>query len=412
MKFIFKFKYMDILSLVVFFACFELAFINQLIGLLIWGIYAIRWILIVICTVACMKKKQKFSRTICIITIYLIYIAIITCIKGGGISTFVWNLSTMYLVVLYLDVFYRDRDSILNVWNICLWVAVLLNILSLVAFPNGMSKGYLYSNVWFLGYKTQQYVYLLPWCLSTAYLSARKTGKLNALSYITVLISCAILRKADSTAAMVCTLLLAVLYLVTTEVKRAYKQNAGQKLYKLFNYKVLIPVVAVSAFLVIMIERFEFVSLFVVNVLNKDATLTTRTGIWGRLLVLVKESPVFGNGYLTSAQYVAAAKNMYATNAHSMYMSILVVGGVVGCLIYAWIVAESMRRSQKTYMLCEVVMIFGIISFAVVGMTSSTFIFCPYNFFCYALLAADKRESEAMLSPEQKKRLRRFRIKL
>lgn len=397
-------KYFDVLSLLIAVLCMDVAYINLVVSSLPNLLFYGRMGMIVVLLFLCIKDQQKMTKGIVLLTAFVVLEYIMTKVNGLDQVQVFRVLSAPYLIALYLELFYQKRVRILRMWNVFLTTLALINLLTILLFPSGLYQGALYSDIWFLGYKTQMYVYLLPWCLISAYLEVVKKGKMSYLSYTSILLSAGSLWLANSTAAMVSILLVGAMYLLFMHQKRILGERAERFFYNFFRPKIVISTVLIVTGMVMMIQKIPFVAYFVETFLNKDATLTTRTGIWSRLIEKVMQKPLFGYGLLKAEQYTVYAKNSYATNAHNTLLSILITVGIVGLILYLWMVFVCMERKNKTYQLQELVFVAGIVSFLIVGITSSTFVFCPYAFFCYSMLAVEKKDRNDV-KPKKKRKL-------
>lgn len=70
-------------------------------------------------------------------------------------------------------------------------------------------------------------------------------------------------------------------------------------------------------------------SYFIINVLNRDLTLTDRTVIWKITIEKIIQKPLFGNGYVYGKDFKRMLPYIISVNAHNTYLMIMFIGGFV-----------------------------------------------------------------------------------
>ncbi|NME83746.1 O-antigen ligase family protein [Clostridium sp. SM-530-WT-3G] len=244
----------------------------------------------------------------------------------------------------------------------------------------------LYTANWILGYKTARLVFSLPLCIFSAISNINKYGKLKLTSYLAIIISCISCVKTESTGATTAILLLGILFII---ISISYKRKVLYNFIQgIFNFKVIIPVYAIIVVAVILIDQVPVIQYIVVNWLGKDATLTTRTYIWALCIEKIIESPIWGYGYITNANFVKITGNGFAGTAHNMILSILVSAGIIGLIIYIAIIISTMRKvNLREDAAIELILCAGIIIQLFIGISSSSLIFCSFSFVFYDLIS-------------------------
>lgn len=100
----------------------------------------------------------------------------------------------------------------------------------------------------------------------------------------------------------------------------------------------------------------------IVSALGKDETLTGRTGIWDQFMVAAQERPVLGFGaqsifvrdrrVMTASFFDTQAGMSYAYAAHNMYISMLVKYGLLGMVLFVFMLASmigsALSRKKNT----------------------------------------------------------------
>src|SRR5699024_876626 len=68
------------------------------------------------------------------------------------------------------------------------------------------------------------------------------------------------------------------------------------------------------------------------NVLKKDVTLSTRTVIWNEALDMIKESPLWGYGYLGDGGKYIVFSIVNHKDAHNTALQYMLQHGIIGCI--------------------------------------------------------------------------------
>lgn len=391
---------LSLMNLIVIITCLDIPIIIGYFSLLM---FALRIILLLGFLPIYLCKFKKWSYSFRLISLFFILILFVTIIRGNSIVYALQELTSSYLIALYLEM-YRDKmTKILGTWQKVLLVLLICDLGTMIIFPNGLYRT-LYDVNWFLGYKTQRFVYYLPLCLISTFLS-KKNGKTGLSSYAIILLCMLGLYKSKATAALACIAFIG-LCCVILDMKGKFS-HSKKILYKIVNYKIFIPAFGIIAYLLVVVQDSAFLQYIVQNVFKKDATLTTRTEVWNIATQEVMKTPILGKGLLTTKQYSEMFLNDYATSAHNMYLSILITSGLVGMVIYAAAMITALRRKDGVYQDNEVIMVFGIMACLIVGMTSSTVVFSSFAFLPFMVLAAGRPQkktvSKRMLSPVYKR---------
>lgn len=370
-------------SIVVMLCCLNITYLNTLAGGLVKSFYYLRILMITGILFYNFYRKYRYSMTFKWFSLFFFLIIGSSVINNLSLGYILEVFTRPYLLGLYFESFSKKAYRILKAWCSIFWILVFIDAATMIYAPLGLYADSLYSNNWFLGYKTMRLVYSLPLCVFTAYLSEKKHGKFGLKSYFAIIISTACLFYSEATSASIGLLLLGLLFVFFDFYEKLHFNIRA--IYNIFNYKVIIPVYAVVVMCVLVLANNSIIQFFVVNVLHKSITLSYRTYIWNWCLKMFMNKPFFGCGYLTSASYLLSNVKG-ATNAHNMVLSILVTVGIVGMLVYIFMFISCIRQSRR-YTNIEIILIFGIIIQLFVGITSSTIVFSTTGFIFYNVLS-------------------------
>ena len=82
------------------------------------------------------------------------------------------------------------------------------------------------------------------------------------------------------------------------------------------------------------------------SALNREDTLTGRTGIWAKLIPVAMQHPLLGHGF--GGFWTAEARELYKiSSSHNGYLGVLLEIGLVGLLLYAIFLLSSFRKAQR-----------------------------------------------------------------
>lgn len=316
-----------------------------------------------------------------------------TALNGGDIISCINTFIPLLLIITVLEL-NSSRDTVLiNILNVWKWLCVLFTVIDIITelkFPGGLYSTILYSEYWFLGYKTERFVYIFPMLVMFGYIDLKKSRRLKFdfwISFILGVISCYL---SGATTCWVTMIVFIGFYLVLHILFGNKESLRKQKLlYRLADYRVGIILYVVILICVLMAEKIQIV-IEITTMLGKDPTFSRRSLIWTQLIQVILKKPILGLGYLSSLQYSSMVSYAGGTNAHNMVLTMLVYGGCIGLFVYLVMFSGCMRRKNKEYSLVELFLIAGVYSFLIAGVTSSILVYSSYGFILYWLLEYEK----------------------
>lgn len=386
-------KKSDIIAAIVLCSCLNISYINSLLGTLASFFFPIRMIEIVLMAICLLSYRKRISPTFIVITIYILYLIVRTKQCGGDWVYSIRQLSLPYTAVIYME-WIRHKPNCINrlkVWKYLLRILILVDFATMILFPNGLYSSTMYSNNWFLGYKSARLPFIFAMLGIDTCIDITEKGNVSLSTWLFSLISCYELWKSDSMGAFAGVIVLFGGIVISSSLKENSKWN--KVVYYLLNSKVFLPVYGVIVFLTVIVQNSRIILYVVQNIFHKDPTLTTRTMAWAAFVKLISKSPWFGYGYLPTEQYQYLSNNMYVTSAHNMVLSLLITGGIAGIAIYVLLIALSTAKHDRVYTRSEEICVWGILGFLLVGITSSAVVFSQFGFLFYSLLEINKTEN-------------------
>ncbi len=354
--------------------------------------FYIRLLLCVIMIVQIFVNKKKLSAGFWMVTVCAAWTLLASLMFGGQyLSYAVYTITYPVLISLFLEANKKNSFDIIKAWAFLLRILTYIDIITMIMYPEGMFTSNLYSTNWFLGYKTERLVFCLPMAVFTCYVSFKEKGKFGVESYWTLLLALFTTRFSDATAAFYCLLILGLI-IVLYDFKNKLKLNLNV-IYTVFNLKILIPLYAVVTYFTINIANSPIMQFIVVNILGKSMTLTTRTDIWEKVIPKLKERLFTGYGFISVQAYTDITENKYATSAHNMTLQILMTGGLILMAMYIVGIFLCCYVSDRKYSIPEIILLAGIISELIVGVTSTAFVFTTFGFVFYHIMSLEKAQT-------------------
>lgn len=120
------------------------------------------------------------------------------------------------------------------------------------------------------------------------------------------------------------------------------------KLKSLLNLKTVSIVYLVFSYLVLYGNILEKFSDFIINVLHRDPTLTARTFLWERAIILIKESPFYGWGFpRDSSEFAIVDEWGTRLTSHNNLLEIMVRGGIFSMLFVILFIFYTHKKTKK-----------------------------------------------------------------
>lgn len=392
-------KTVNLMSLIVLISCCDIAYINYLSNKVSPVLLMARLIFIAILIIKkiMQKEKNKSSKIFKTINLLFILICINSLLRTTDIFFYLIKImSKPYLIILFIDSNFNNEDkinSVLDIWKKYLLLICIIDLITIIIFPNGMYKDNNYSINWFLGYKTARMVYSWALLFIHSYIEYKRpknnNEKLSKSTMVIYIICIYSAFKSHASAASTALLLYGILVYITN-----LGNKHTNKLYKFLSPKKLLIYCGIIYYLVMSIESNPYIQNFVISVFNKSTTLSNRTGIWENCFSFYMQSPIFGKGIFTTTEYIEISKYFLGTNAHNLLLTLLISGGAIGLSLYIYMFKVCMCRKIKKYTKRELSLVYAIAIFLFVGLTSSALAFSPFAFLPFILLEYEKRKDE------------------
>lgn len=263
------------------------------------------------------------------VLVFLGFWAIAVFINSNDISSVV---NEMGAIIFYCCMFgYYVRKSpagFLFVYFICLGFMLFLNLFYLIVYPDGLFQT---DSIWnssrinFLGLDNQISPLLFIWFI-LFYLTRRIGYYRKVINVFGLLVICGNI------------IMLNVGTLYTAALLFMLSMFLYRRVPKLFQMKAALLIIFI-VFLSIVLLRLQYLfEFFIVDILNKDITLTGRLVIWDEAIMLFSNQPFFGYG-LSSIGWLVQGNR----HAHNTILQILLQCGLIGFFAFFAVIWRALR---------------------------------------------------------------------
>lgn len=341
-----------------------------------YGLLAAVWI---ISLLYCVKRDIKIN---CIGTLeYLTcaYLLLLTLINSGSLLDAVRYLLPLLTFVTFASVLTKNElDLIFNQWRIVLTLLLLVDLLSMLIYPNGMyvATATGYTENWFLGYKTARVSSLYFLLVILAYrwhATPKSKGIIDGLIAALVCVD-AILSQGSS-------LFLGMFFFIACAMlfnsRFTMVRNA---IRSLLNYRVFFLVYLLATVAVVVFQNTDFIS-FLSDGLGKSSTLSGRTTLWSTTLRNLKGN-IFGAGFLSQASYIQLTGGYL--NTHNHVLESFTVGGLPFLISQVLSIRNACIGKERVS--TAITLRFALYGLLVIGFTSAKIVFEPVLFFLLTVL--------------------------
>lgn len=332
-------------------------------------------------------EGRKWSRTTILTIVLAGWIFLSSILNGVRFTPVVNRFAPIILILLSLDYIGNKKAAMHTLIGTWMWLMVFLSVidlLSFLAFPDGMYKTEFYPNNWFLGYKTERMIYTLPMVMIAFYKFYE-----DRLSFVTVysvsLLAFAGTYLAGATAGTLVFLMVIAMATLIKFAKTSDSRKISRFLGIVLSFRFILAVYLLITFLIVIEQKSELVS-YVSAYFGKRDGLSSRTDIWQACLSLILKRPVQGYGLLDSDFFLSITRNVYGgTNAHNMFLTLGMDGGIIAVALYLFMVIQAVRSAREDkggkYILC-----IEIYAMLLLGITSSIMVFSQFSMLAYWMI--------------------------
>ena len=257
-----------------------------------------------------------------------------TILNKGNIEKWITNF-TLYLgsIMLIEKYIKKDNIKILKILVIVFYILTIGNTFSFIIFPEGLSQTeYLKTPIYMLGIDNRfAFTYIPGLCIIGIY-DLIKNKKITKVTFIYFFITFGTLLYFWSAGALLVESLFIIYYVC---------------IYK-FHIKIqprLYFILAIAGFISLVFFRIQnLFAFFIVDILHKDLTLSSRTLIWDKALKIINQNKFIGIGIQKSN---IMTNLLTAFHSHCDFLNILLQSGIFGLAIYWVILYKALAHLSK-----------------------------------------------------------------
>lgn len=300
-----------------------------------------------ICTCVLYLKQHGIARTMLLLVLLLNIVALIaTLLNHGNVMRAISWLINAVSIGMLVEIMLNDNVIIcFNTILLPLQILIYANFITLFLYPNGMyaSLGIsIFGNtqMWLLEYDNTFICYIFPSVVTSIVKSYIQYQRFRPSwgNMILIFVSFATMIMRWTVTGLVG---LTAVFLYVLFPKSKERQRASTYTY---------IIICALVFLFIVVLRVQnLFEWFIVGVLRKSLTLTTRTAIWDTSWWLITQKPLIGYGLLDAATD-PLYQRFLVTNPNSLPLFFLYKGGIMMWLVYAIILivlANKLSTSPK-----------------------------------------------------------------
>lgn len=250
-----------------------------------------------------------------------------TLIHSGDMNRVLANFVPAIGMMSWLYLNRNDYHRIINFFYSTGLSFLVINLLTVILFPDGMWKRDIYISVWLLGQKQDFYTCIVATVFCGLFAVAERKKKRGSLAFaFIVMISTAVLTKAIGT-------LLCIFAIIALLWFESFKNKIfGVRTLAIVNTIGFAASVFFAYFYSFFLKLQGFLAGLTSTGMGKDATFMIRTQMWEYAINMFIKNPLIGIGRVTEDMwYRTSGLSYYHTIVHNFYFDILMTGG--GCVL-------------------------------------------------------------------------------
>lgn len=288
-----------------------------------------------------LKKRLVLKKRYFLLIAYALWLSFSCLVNGRSVIPGIYYGMKLFCFTQLIEYYIQKKNLILfqiytRCMTICIVFTLFFQIVSQDFFGHEEISGN-YRNFAFgdneLGY---YYIVFISVCIVLDRMKGKKISSFTVKMIILSLISLAIAWSAKAIVGIA--LILIYLFFVY-----------GRKLAKYFNYWIAIAAYIICELGIVVFNIQEYFSYWIQLLLNKNASLTGRIGVWTNAIKNISNSPIYGygvsNGGIIRLSTTAVGHTQIST--HNLCLEILIQTGIVGLVLWALFVIISLYANVK-----------------------------------------------------------------
>ena len=308
---------------------------------------------------------KKIDNLILAVFICNSYMIIPTYINNGYfIKFFGYFIDSIGLLFVIKHLNLKYGEIFLDALKIMCRIMIYLNLILLFLYPNGIyaeNNGYLTTRYLLLGMDNQAVSVIIPFMIIIYAISKYQNKIKNSFFYLDIIVFLAsiILIWCGNSIVGIGFFIIALFYQKIFKRKLTIKSS-------------LYILIFLSVFIVFL-QGFKIFSVFIIDFLGKDLTLSGRTTIWSNGIREWLKYPIIGHGFQVSEAFITFSNaSGYVRGAHNQILNILLHGGIIYLLLFAivFIIIHKITKKYKNNEFINI-LILGILSYLIMGIADT-----------------------------------------
>lgn len=254
--------------------------------------------------------------------LFLLLDCVVTVINKGNVSQMISNAITLFaMAVLFGSAAENGSYKFVKVASTVFEILILINLITILLFPNGLYKLTAVNHHYFLGSRNVMMRTIFP---GVCFSILRSVIEKNKLSFRTL----AVMAMAGVSLILVWSATALAAYALFCLCLLLFRAKGTPKWFTVKTCYLF----AIFIFLLIIVFRFQSLfSYVIVDVLKKDLTFTGRTILWNSAMAHIAKSPIVGYGleYLQTMGPKLYKFTAY-DSCHNFFLDVLYQNGIIG----------------------------------------------------------------------------------
>lgn len=267
---------------------------------------------------------------------FMATLLISTIMGTKNFSSYIKTYFKWLSISVYTEMLIKNNlDGLLKNLSNVIFSYIIINIISMFIFPQGIANPDGLTPVFFLGNDNTTTLTLVLGSLFIIFKSYYMYEKLDKMSIISVVLVTFLYVRDWSVTALISTFIL-IFYICFL-----YKRNKKQKIFNYRNY----IIVGLIFFVAVVLLRVQYNFKDVIEAtLHKGVDFTGRTLIWDNCLSYIKQRPLFGLGV---DEFEIRENKIQIFHAHCLYLNILLEGGIISLISFYSIFFTILKNMNK-----------------------------------------------------------------
>lgn len=313
---------------------------------------------------------RMFNKVLLVQILFYVTIAVPTIINSGDIASLIIVILQVMTLSMYANYGCNTYGiRFLYIAGNVYFLLAIINLGTMVIFPNGLFALEAEEHSWFLGHKNTLIKYLMPGLYSIGLASLIEKSKFSIKWFIYLVVVIATTLIGGSSTSILALSVLGICYFIRVKPWRTIKfVNFYMPLIYNLTFFVFIVVFRIQNKFAYLIE----------NVLGKQVTLTGRTDLWDRILFSIVLRPFNGYG-LENLTMIQERLEYWNVSAHNILADYLYEGGVLCIVVFIMLFLITKKNLDRLDIVCEPIYYFNNAMFLAFSIVWSTDTFVKSN---------------------------------